>query len=318
MRMPGSSHDPGPSTTQPRTNRPLQGSAGSYRPGACLVVLQGPSLGQRIDLGDQVLTLGRAEGCGLRIDERSVSRQHACIGRNGDAFWLKDLGATNKTLLNDVPIDEAVLSNGDYITIGSCVLKFLARASVEARYHDEIYELATLDPLTGLSNRRHFLEFLERELHRSRRHVRPLVLLIADLDHFKTVNDRFGHVAGDGVLEQVGRVFKDLAHGEAMPARMGGEEFAIALPEHTLEAGAAFAERLRDAIEHMPLQLADDAYSLTVSVGVCAWQPQMQQVSELLARADEALYRAKQDGRNRVKIGSDTFSDARDHAGDSP
>jgi len=287
-------------TTQQRTNKPARGFGGGAE--ACLVVLQGQSLGQRIDLDERPLTLGRAVECDFHIDERSVSRQHARIWRDLGSYRLKDLGSTNKTLLNDVPVGEAELKDGDYVTIGSCVLKFMERSSVEARYHDEIYQLATLDPLTRLANRRHFLELFERELQRSLRHRRPLALLIVDLDHFKAINDGHGHVIGDVVLEQVGATLQSAARGEAIAARIGGEEFAIALPEHEPDASLAVAEEVRSAVEAMPLQLAGARCTVTVSIGVAAWRPGMEKTSDLLRAADEALYRAKQAGRNRVVV----------------
>jgi len=265
-------------------------------------VLQGQSLGQRIDLGEHVVTLGRATECDFQIDERSVSRQHARVWRDLGGYRLKDLGSTNRTLLNDVPVDEAELKDGDYVTVGSCVLKFMERSSVEARYHDEIYQLATLDPLTKLSNRRHFLELLGRELQRSLRHRRPLALLIVDLDHFKSINDGHGHVIGDIVLEQVGATLHSTVRGEAIAARIGGEEFAIALPEYESDASLAVAEQVRRAVEAMPLQLVEGLCAVTVSIGVAAWRPGLDKVSDLLRVADQALYRAKQAGRNRVVV----------------
>lgn len=285
-------------TTQPRTNKPARGFGDGAE--ACLVVLQGQSLGQRVDIGVHALTLGRSAECGFHIDERSVSRQHARIWRDLGGYRLKDLGSTNKTLLNDVPVGEAELKDGDYITVGSCVLKFMERSSVEARYHDEIYQLATLDPLTKLANRRHFLELLGRELQRSIRHQRPLALLIVDLDHFKAINDNHGHVAGDVVLEQVGAVLNSTVRSEAIAARIGGEEFAIALPECESDASLAAAEEVRRAVEVMPLKMSGGPHAVTVSIGVAAWRPGMDKTSDLLRAADEALYRAKQTGRNRV------------------
>lgn len=300
-RMRTSSTDTDAPTTQPRTNRPARGF-GNGGADACLVVLQGQSLGQRIDLGACALTFGRAAECDFHIDERSVSRQHARIWRDHGGYRLKDLGSTNKTLLNDVPVGEAELKDGDYVTIGSSVLKFMERSSVEARYHEEIYQLATLDPLTGLSNRRHFLELFGRELQRAQRHRRPLSLLIVDLDHFKDINDSHGHVVGDGVLEQVASALQSAARGEAIAARIGGEEFAIALPEHDLEASAAVAESLRAAIAALPLQLGEVVRTVTVSIGVAAWRPGMSRVGDMLGAADQALYGAKEAGRNRVVV----------------
>jgi diguanylate cyclase (GGDEF)-like protein len=290
------------STTQRRTIRPPGYAARSQpTPTACLVVLQGQRLGQRIDIGDQPLIIGRAPECDFQIMERSISRQHSKIWRGSSGFRVKDLDSTNKTLLNDQPIIEAELRDGDHLTIGGCVLKFMDRTSVEARYHEEIYQLATVDPLTGLYNRRQFLELLEKELARSANHKRPLTLLIIDLDHFKSINDRFGHPAGDVVLKRVATSLQGNAREEFIIARIGGEEFAAVLPEHDVAAAVEVAERLCAAIGTLDMQTTQvGPQRVTVSIGVAAWVQGMANVADLMRAADLQLYRAKQSGRDRV------------------
>jgi diguanylate cyclase (GGDEF)-like protein len=297
-RMNSRDHDG--STTQRRTIRPAGGFDPRGGADACLVVLQGQRLGQRIDIGDQPVTFGRAPECDFQIVERSVSRQHARVWKEPNGYRVKDLDSTNKTLVNDQPIIEAELRDGDHIAIGGCVLKFMQRSSVEARYHDEIYQLATADPLTGLYNRRHFLQLLERELARSASHGRSLALLIIDLDHFKSINDRHGHPAGDVVLKDVAAELHRRAHGEVIVARIGGEEFAVALPEQDLAEATRYAQALCDAIASLELAVQAGARRVTVSIGVASWAPSMASIGELLAAADAELYRAKQGGRNRV------------------
>jgi diguanylate cyclase (GGDEF)-like protein len=181
------------------------------------------------------------------------------------------------------------------------VLKFMDRSSVEARYHEEIYQLATVDPLTDLYNRRQFVELLEKELARAANHRRPLALLIIDIDHFKAINDRYGHPAGDGVLKRVARTVSAHAREEFIIARIGGEEFAAVLPEHTVEQAADFAERLRVAIEEHDMSADGGPKRVTVSIGAAAWHAGMTATSDLLRAADEQLYRAKQEGRNSVR-----------------
>lgn len=296
--MPSGDHES--STTQRRTMRPARGFDQRAGSDACLVVLQGQRLGQRIDIGEQPITFGRAPECDFQVLERSVSRQHARVWKEPAGYRVKDLDSTNKTLVNDQPIIEAELRDGDHITIGTCVLKFMERSSVEARYHDEIYQLATADPLTGLYNRRHFLQLLERELARCASHGRSLALLIVDLDHFKSVNDRHGHPAGDAVLKDVAATLQRQAQGEIIVARIGGEEFAVVLPEQDLARAARYAQALCDTVASLQLDAQAGAHRVTVSVGVACWSPAMAAVGELLAAADAQLYRAKQAGRNRV------------------
>ncbi|MBX3702066.1 MAG: diguanylate cyclase [Dokdonella sp.] len=299
------SSDPPPdlATTQFHTDR-IDGGCDECASGACLVVLQGQLLGQRLDLDEREVVLGRDSDCGFHIEERSVSRRHARIWRDAGGYRIRDLGSTNGIRLNEQPVTEAALQDGDCIAIGSCVLKFMQRSSVEARYHEEIYQLATRDALTGLCNRRLFLELIERELQRSAQYGHPLALLIVDLDHFKAINDTHGHVHGDRVLEQVGAALHAVAGDHALAARIGGEEFAIALPEHDRAAARDFAERVRASVAALPLQLGERTHTVTVSVGVGIWQAGMHTVGALLAAADRALYRAKASGRNRVEVDS--------------
>ena len=280
--------------------RPARGFDQHGGSDACLVVLQGQRLGQRIDVGEQPVTFGRAPECDFQISERSVSRQHARVWKEPAGYRVKDLDSTNKTLVNDQPIIEAELRDGDHIAIGTCVLKFMERSSVEARYHDEIYQLATADPLTGLYNRRHFLQLLERELARCASHGRSLALLIVDLDHFKSVNDRHGHPAGDAVLKDVAAALRRQAQGEIIVARIGGEEFAVVLPEQDLARATCYAQALCDGVASLELDAQAGTRRVTVSVGVACWSPAMASLGELLAAADAQLYRAKQGGRNRV------------------
>ena len=288
------------STTQRRTIRPQHDFDAQDGASACMVVLQGQRLGQRIDIGIEPLIIGRSPECQFQIMERSVSRQHARIWQEPSGYRIKDLDSTNKTLLNDQPIIEAELKDGDHVAIGSCVLKFMERSSVEARYHEEIYQLATIDPLTGLYNRRHFLELLEREMARTASHGRPLSLLIIDLDHFKLINDRHGHPAGDTVLKQVALTLGVNVSGEIIVARIGGEEFAAVLPERDVAEATAFAEQLCMAIAALELHEDAGAKQVTVSIGVAGFSAGMANVGGLLAAADAQLYLAKQGGRNRV------------------
>lgn len=295
------SRDRDSNTTQRRTLRPER----DYRTGespvsACLVVLQGRRLGQRVNIGSEPLVIGRAPECDLQIVDRSISRQHAKIWQDSSGYRIKDLDSTNKTFVNDQPIIEAELKDGDHVVVGNCVLKFMERSSVEARYHEEIYQLATIDPLTGLYNRRQFLELLEREIARTASHHRPLAMLLIDLDHFKQINDQFGHLVGDAVLRKVATSLKEVAREDCIIARIGGEEFVAVLPEQDLVVANDFAQLLCDKVAGLDLDERCGSQRLTVSIGVTLWRSDMPAASDLLHAADIELYRAKQSGRNRV------------------
>ena len=304
------------STTQRRTMHPHRRAGGGEVP-ACLVVLQGQRLGQRINLGDEPLIIGRAPEAEFQIIERSVSRAHCRITREPAGYRIKDLDSTNKTFLNDQPIIEAELKDGDHIAVGSCVLKFMDRSSVEARYHEELYQLATADSLTDLYNRRQFLELIDREIARAANYKRPLTLLIIDLDHFKSINDQFGHPNGDLVLKKVALTLRGHSREEFIVARIGGEEFAIVLPENTLHQAIAFADSLRRALSELEFTLNDTPRKITVSVGAASWLPGMSSTGDLMRAADDQLYRAKQGGRNLVRSALSLADDAKPTASSS-
>jgi diguanylate cyclase (GGDEF)-like protein len=231
-----------------------------------------------------------------------VSRLHCRIWREGDEYRVCDLDATNPTRLNDQPIQEATLTDGDHLTLGECILKFISHASVEAHYHEEIYQLATHDALTDLYNRRHFIEAVEREIARAMRHQRPLAMCIIDVDLFKPINDRYGHISGDNVLRQIAGILRRHVRNDDAAARIGGEEFAVLLPECDGDAAFGFAERLRQAVAEAVFKPGGDEQSITVSIGIAALTPSRDTCSRMMAAADAALYRAKSEGRNRVCI----------------
>jgi len=167
------------------------------------------------------------------------------------------------------------------------------------RSDEESSRLATTDPLTGVFNRRTFIELAEQELARSHRAGTPLSIMMLDLDHFKRVNDTFGHLAGDDVLVAFTRLVRDCVRRGDLVVRYGGEEFCVLLPATTLAAAAALAERIRAACAAQPL--TGRAFKVTVSIGLAAYAGgRAANLNDLLARADEALYRAKDGGRNQV------------------
>lgn len=267
---------------------------------ACVVVIHGEGLGKRIDVGERPIVVGRSHESDLQIAHPSVSRQHCSIWREAGGYRVRDLGATNRTRVNERAVDSSELTDGDHITVGETILKFISHASVEARYHEEVYQLATLDALTELCNRRHFLELLEKEIARAQRHARPLALAILDVDHFKRINDEHGHIAGDGVLRQIAEILRQHVRGEDIAARIGGEEFAVLLPEAASEAALAFAERLRVAIAAGEFAPGGKRRALTISIGLAELSPAHATRSDLMRAADAALYEAKESGRNRV------------------
>src|SRR5437868_4885324 len=208
----------------------------------------GPLMGSRYALGESPIVIGRGDDCTIRIDDHTVSRRHARVAPAGDGFCAADLASTNGTFVNNLPVTQRPLDDGDYLRVGNCIFRFLAGGNVESEYHEEIYRLAIIDALTGLHNKRYLVEFLERELARADRRRSPLSLVLIDVDHFKQINDRCGHLAGDFVLRQLAARLRSVVRKDELLARYGGEEFALALPDTAGEEAAEVAERIRSLV----------------------------------------------------------------------
>jgi len=161
---------------------------------------------------------------------------------------------------------------------------------------------AATDPLTGVPNRRSFEATARREVERARRYAKPFAVLALDIDHFKRINDTYGHDVGDIVLKRLSQICLEKLRVTDFLARLGGEEFAMLLPETDIDAAATLAERLRTAIATTPIATPKGALPITVSLGVAQYAPNEPTIDAALKRADEALYEAKHSGRNKVVV----------------
>jgi two-component system cell cycle response regulator len=268
---------------------------------ACLVVIVGAEIGKRIELGQSDVSLGRSSSADVQLDLDNVSRNHASIVKNAHGWVLRDLDSTNGTFVNELPIRERLLRDGDQIRIGRAMLKFLTSGNVEAQYHEEIYRLMTLDGLTQLHNRRFFQEALEREFARTKRYHHPFCLVLFDIDHFKRINDTHGHLAGDDVLRRVAGLVSTKVRTNDLIARVGGEEFALILPEADRLGGVALAEKLRKMIASERFEHEGTVIPVTISLGVADFNAEYGSSAELYKAADDRLYDAKRSGRNLVR-----------------
>lgn len=272
----------------------------------CLVVIytkEPTLLGKRFVLDNNPTRVGRGADNHVVLDGDSVSRRHAHFEQRGSAWLVVDDGSTNGTYCNDEQIArEAVLKNGDRVKVGPTIFKFLSGADVEAQYHEEIYRMTIMDGLTQIHNKRYLYEALEREIVRGRRHERHLAVLLFDIDHFKRINDMHGHLAGDFVLKEVARIIQSRIRRDEVFARYGGEEFAIVLPETSLEGAAALGEMLRQKVAEHSFVFQADSIRVTISIGIALLTENDRQANDLIKRADERLYAAKNTGRNRVCV----------------
>jgi diguanylate cyclase (GGDEF)-like protein len=296
-------HETEPDLTLEIGRRTAPGLTSTAPAGAYLVHIfpPGPNLGARYPLGEGPQVLGRDHTCDISVDDPSVSRRHARFQPENDGFAVTDLGSTNGTAVNKVPITKCKLRDGNEVQFGNCIYRFLASGNVEAQYHEEIYRLSVSDPLTHIPNRRFFQQFLERELFRSVRYQIPLALVLFDIDHFKEVNDLRGHLAGDFALQELAACVKEILRKESLFARFGGEEFAVVLPQATMEEGIFVAERIRTLVEQHVFVFEGQSFLLTISLGVSGTSGQaVLTPEEFIHQADASLYLAKKYGRNRV------------------
>jgi diguanylate cyclase (GGDEF)-like protein len=267
---------------------------------ACLVVIYGPELGKRAPLGAGGFEIGRSSKSDLPIDQESISRHHARITFDGRQHIIEDLGSTNGTFVNEQQQKKSPLKDGDTVKVGRSILKYMAGDNIESEYHEEIYRLMTMDALTQTHNKRYFNEALEREYLRSVRYGRALSLLIFDIDRFKQVNETYGHVAGDNVLRQLALVVKPRLRQQDVLARVGGEEFAVLLPEVELAGALVAAEKVRRLVESARFIVDDKQFNCTVSLGAASFNATVMSSQALYESADRHLEQAKQAGRNKV------------------
>lgn len=275
------------------------------RPTAYLVVLKGPQMGREFRLEPGHVMIGRAPDNDIALHDENVSRRHALIVCEKDGkIFIEDLGSKNGTLVNGRRIRVRYLRGGERLILGArAIFRFELRDSIEQEYASRLYESATQDALTGAQNARYFHDQLAVELAWHIRHKQPLSLLMIDVDHFKMVNDRYGHVAGDAVLQRLASVCRDLVRAEDLFARYGGEEFTCLLRQTPLQAARQVAERMRRTIENTAVEVLrgneQTTAKVTVSIGVVELTGEMSPEG-LIEAADRLLYRAKGTGRNRV------------------
>lgn len=267
---------------------------------AWLTVTQGESQGRRLKLGDVPITLGRSADCDFRLMNRAISRLHCRVWRDNSGYWVRDLNSTNKTYLNDRPVVEARLKDGDFITVGGTVVQFTQEKDVDHAAQSEFFDLVTHDQLTGLSQRRVFEQSLEQEIARSTRRNREFVLAIIDVDEMSRINREWGKLAGDDVLKQVAKALRAGLRDEDLLCRYGGEEFAALLPETGMEEAEKMLNAVRSAVSNVEFFIQGQSRNASVSIGALLWKPEYKTAQMTLELAEAKLKAAKDGGRNRV------------------
>ena len=271
---------------------------------SCLVRIYPAGVsGSLIPLTFRRVTIGRDQACTIEINDDFMSRTHAILEWTDSGYMLFDNQSRNGTFVNDHRITSHLLQPGDQIRVGNHIYKFLSADHVEALYHEAVYEMMTVDALTGIHNRRYFMDAFHREVLRSQRHGRSLALLTFDIDLFKSINDRHGHLVGDEILKALCTRVRTRVRGDEIVARVGGEEFAIVLVETTKANAREIAQALCELIASSPLLPRYPDLRVTISVGG-TFTHGLEAITDqdMIARADQQMYLAKDAGRNCVRF----------------
>ncbi|HEY8076543.1 MAG TPA: GGDEF domain-containing protein [Labilithrix sp.] len=269
---------------------------------AFLVVLQGTNVGEMHKIEGPETIIGRAMSAQVRLNDDGISRRHCRVLQIGGQVLIEDLGSANGTLVNGEMVQQHPLKEGDKVRLGSTtMLKFTYQDKLDETFQKQMYDAAARDGLTKAYNKKFFIDRFETEFAYARRHRTMLSLVMFDVDHFKRVNDTYGHLAGDAVLVTLARIAQSMIRTEDIFARYGGEEFAVICRGTPLLNAGIVGERLRTAVEQATFDYQGKRLPVTISVGVAALpESNAGAPQNLVADADEALYEAKKSGRNRV------------------
>jgi len=267
-----------------------------------LIQLSGRETGQNYNLTGRSIKIGRDASCEICVDDPHVSRVHCVINSVDGALILRDLESTNGVFVNGNKVKEHKLSDGDKVLVGTRLyFRFSYQDAHDQNYQQSLFRAANIDALTQLYNKKYFLDVLPKEMSFSRRAHEHLSLMMLDVDHFKKVNDTYGHLAGDMVLKTIGQHLSKHVRLENVACRYGGEEFAVILRNCTPEIAFSISERLRNAIAGEIIKFRDQEIRVTASIGIATYvEDCFATLEDFVQKADEYLYEAKNGGRNRT------------------
>ncbi len=267
---------------------------------AYLTITQGEGEGKRVKLGDVPVTLGRSADCDFRLPNRAISRLHCRVWRDNSGYWVRDLNSTNKTYLNDRPVVEARLKDGDFISVGGTVVQFTQEQDIDHQAQGEFFDILTQDPLTGVGQRRVFEQSLDQEIVRSARRGRTFVLAIIGVDEMSRLNREWGKHVGDEVLKQVAKALKAGLRAEDLIARHAGDQFSALLPETSREEAEPLLNSVRSAVANVEFFVQGQSRQVTVSIGAIEYTAEVKNAEDALGRAEKRQLAAREGGRNRV------------------
>ena len=271
---------------------------------ACFLVVGGDLNGTIFDLLDGETIVGRNPDCTIPLEFQGISRKHFKAIVKNDHCEVHDMGSSNGTFLNNTKIDGSIVVNkGDLVKLGSIALKYLPKGDTERLTYDKLHEEANTDGLTKCYNKMYFNNKLDLEVKKSKVTGTPLSLVIFDLDHFKNLNDNYGHDAGDYVLKEMAELLRDNGiRKDDVFARYGGEEFVVLLPKTNLKQAFEISERLRKLVETHEFTYDGKRLPVLASIGVADYRQGVETGTDLFKRADSAVYKSKEGGRNQVNF----------------
>ena len=271
-----------------------------------VTVISGPRTGLTFVIKpNSGLTLGRSPDADIQIIDTGISRKHIHMHFVDETVFVEDLDSANGTYVNGEQLRrEMEIRNGDQISIGvSTVLKFSLSNQLDAEYQDHIQEQLSRDTLTNAYNRKAFTQCLNRLYITAKQDFAPICLLMVDVDHFKTVNDTYGHQVGDNILKHVAQSLFKSVRGADYVCRYGGDEFSIVCPNIDSLRGLQLAEKIRTNVESLRFKVNNKQINVTISIGISNYpENQIQCVSQFIAYADKAMYKAKRNGRNQIGV----------------
>ncbi len=270
---------------------------------ASLIVLGGSEIGEQFDLDTNEQTLGRAPEVAIPLASPLVSRYHARISRisepDNEHFEIRDLNSSNGTFVNNAPVSNAQLNDGDKIQVGDVLFKFVLQDEADSQFHKKVHELIHYNQLTGLLTLDSFRRYLDQEILRAQPGER-FVLAMTDLDGLKEVNDTHGHLAGSMVVREMGAMIRGALRPQDHAGLYGGDEVIILFPQTPMADALKMAEGLRKTFETREFDYKGERFQVTISQGLAEWPVDGEEVDQIIAAADKALYKAKSTGRNCI------------------
>jgi two-component system cell cycle response regulator len=272
-----------------------------------LTIIAGSEIdfGKHFVLERQRTAIGREKANDIALSDGRVSKAHCEISvirsaRGIEHISILDLDSTNGTFVNGEAVVQATLKAGDKIQAGSTILQLSYSDEIEREYHAKLFDFAARDALTGLYNKRFIINELENYCRIARRSERAFSIILIDIDDFKRINDRFGHLSGDEYLKRLAELIRNSLREQDIAGRIGGEEFLVILPETAIEGALQLAVRVRKNIEEYVMPFQNAEIRATISAGVCQYEKGLKDIKEFLELADQAMYEAKKSEKNKV------------------